>query len=92
MRRSPTPQRALGRALGLRRREVKLTPEEVADLAELSKRTVEGIEAGKANPTGDTIDRVARALGLAHWELAKLADKLETKDRRPTNKPLRRRH
>jgi transcriptional regulator with XRE-family HTH domain len=90
MRRSPTPQRALGRAVGLRRRELKLSPEEVADLAELSKRTVEGIEAGKANPTGDTIDRIARALGLAHWELAKLADKLETKDRRPTNKPLRR--
>jgi hypothetical protein len=26
---------------------------------------------------------------LALWELTKLADGLETKDRRPTNRPLR---
>jgi len=28
---------------------------------------------------------------LALWELAKLADELETEDRKPINKPLRRR-
>jgi len=27
---------------------------------------------------------------LALWELAELADELETEDRRPTNEPLRR--
>ena len=88
MRRSPTPQRALGRAIGLRRLELGLKPEDVADRAGRTQRTIEGIEAGMANPTWDSVDRIARALD---WSLAKLAqrvDELETADRRPTDSPL----
>jgi transcriptional regulator with XRE-family HTH domain len=55
----------------------------------MSDRRLREIEAGTANPTLHAIDSIARALGLAHWELAMRADELETDDRRPTNQPLR---
>jgi transcriptional regulator with XRE-family HTH domain len=90
VRQSPTPQRALGRAIGLRRLELKLKPEQVADRARLSQRTLEGIEAGTANPSWDTADRIARALDWSIGELAQRATELETKDRQPTNRPLAR--
>jgi DNA-binding XRE family transcriptional regulator len=90
VRQSPTPQRALGRAIGLRRLEVGLKPEQVADRARLSQRTLEGIEAGTANPSWDTADRIARALDWSIGELARRATELETKDRQPTNRPLAR--
>lgn len=88
MRPSPTPQAALGRAVGLRRREVSLTQEALADAASLDDTTIRGIEGGIANPSWDVADRIARALGWSLWRLAKLADQLETEDRRPTDAPL----
>jgi putative transcriptional regulator len=88
VRTSPTPQVALGRAVGLRRREAGLTQEQLADLAGVDETTVRGIEGGRSNPTWQVIDRIARALGWSLWRLAKLADELETEDRRPTNVPL----
>jgi transcriptional regulator with XRE-family HTH domain len=54
----------------------------------VDERTIRGIERGSANPTWDVADRIARALGCSLWELAKLADELETEDRRPTDEPL----
>ena len=87
VRQSPTPQRALGRAIGLRRLDLELKPEQVADRARLTQRTLEGIEAGTANPTWDTADRIARALDWSIGELAQRATELETKDRQPTNRP-----
>lgn len=89
MRRSPTPQVALGRAVGLRRREIDVTQEQLADAADLDETTIRGIEGGIANPTWDVADRIARALGWSLWRLAKLADELETPRRRPTDSPLR---
>jgi transcriptional regulator with XRE-family HTH domain len=89
VRASPTPHAALGRAVGLRRRDRGLTQEQLADAAAVDARTVRGIERGTANPTWNVTDRIARALG---WSLAKLAlraDELETDDRRPTDEPLR---
>jgi DNA-binding XRE family transcriptional regulator len=88
VRTSPTPQVALGRAIGLRRRETGLTQEALADAAGLDETTIRGIEGGKANPTWDVADRIARALGWSLWRLAKLADELETEDRRPTDEPI----
>jgi DNA-binding XRE family transcriptional regulator len=85
---SPTPQVALGRAVGLRRREVELTQEALADAARLDQTTIRGIEGGIANPTWDVADRIARALGWSLWRLAKLAEELETEARRPTDLPL----
>jgi transcriptional regulator with XRE-family HTH domain len=88
MRPSPTPQVALGRAIGLRRREIGLTQEALAAATGLDETTIRGIEGGKANPTLHVVDRIARSLGWPLWRLAKLADELETKDRRPTDTPL----
>jgi transcriptional regulator with XRE-family HTH domain len=86
---SPTPQAALGRAVGLRRRDRGLSQEALADAATVDQRTIRGIERGTANPTWDVADRIARALGWSLAELAKFADELETEDRRPTDAPLR---
>lgn len=89
MRISHTPQVALGRAIRLRREEIGLSQEAVADAANVDATSMRGLERGVANPTWDTADRVSRALGLALHELARMADELETEDRRPTNRPLR---
>ena len=90
MRISHSPQVALGRAVRLRREEIGLTQEALADAADLDATSIRGVERGIANPTWDVADRIARALGLALHELAQRAAKLETKDRRPTNRPLHR--
>lgn len=89
---SHSPQVALGRAIRLRREELGLTQEALADFAALDPTSVRGLERGIANPTWDVADRIARALGLALHELARSADELETADRRPTNQPLLDRH
>ncbi len=91
MRISQTPQIALGRAIRLRREEIGLTQEALADAADLDATSIRGLERGTSNPTWDVADRVSRALGLALHELARMADELETKDRRPTNQPIGRR-
>lgn len=89
MRISQSPHVALGRAVRLRREEMGLTQEALADVADLDPTSIRGVERGIANPTWDVADRIARALGLALHELAHRADELETTDRRPTNRPLR---
>lgn len=89
---SQNPQVALGRAIRLRREEIGLTQESLADGADLDATSIRGIERGIANPTWDVADRVARVLGLALHELARRADELETNDRRPTNRPLGQEH
>lgn len=65
-----------------------MTQETLADLADVDPTSIRGLERGIANPTWDYVDRVARALGLALYELARNADELETKSRRPRNRPL----
>lgn len=85
---SQSPQVALGRAIRLRREEIGLTQEALADAADLDPTSIRGVERGIANPTWDVADRIARALGLALHELARRANELETADRRPTNQPL----
>ncbi len=90
MRISQTPQVALGRAIRLRREEIGMAQEALADAADVDATSIRGLERGVANPTWDIADRVSRALGLALHELARRADELETRERRPTNQPLRR--
>ncbi len=88
MRISQTPQVALGRAVRLRREEIGLSQEALADAADLDATSIRGLERGIANHTWDVADRVSRALGLSLHELARMTDELETADRRPTNQPL----
>lgn len=85
---SPEPQIALGRATRLRREELGLSQEEVALQAGVEASWISHIESGRQNPSVGTMDRIARALGLAFWELAKRAEEIETPDRRPTNRPV----
>jgi transcriptional regulator with XRE-family HTH domain len=86
---SPNPQVALGRAIRLRREELSLEQQAVAFDAGVRPSWISHIESGRQNPAWGTADRIARALGWSLWQLAKLADELETEDRRPTNAPLR---
>lgn len=88
---SQTPKLALDRAVRLRREEIGMTQEALADAAGLDATSIGGLERGVANPTWDVADRVSRTLGLALHELARMADELETKDWRPTNEPIRQR-
>jgi transcriptional regulator with XRE-family HTH domain len=85
---SPEPQLALGRAIRLRREELGLEQQTVALDAEVNPSWISHIESGRQNPSWSTVDRIARALGWSLWQLAKLADELETTDRRPTDAPL----
>jgi transcriptional regulator with XRE-family HTH domain len=86
---SPDPQVALGRAIRLRREELGLEQREVALDASIEPSWLSHIESGRQNPSWATIDRIARALGWSLWQLAKLADELETEDRQPTDRPLK---
>ncbi len=86
---SPNPQVALGRAIRLRREELGLEQQTVALDAGVKASWLSHIESGRQNPAWGSVDRIARALGWPLWKLAKLADELETEDRRPTDEPLR---
>jgi HTH-type transcriptional regulator/antitoxin HipB len=59
----------LGRALRGRRRDLQLTQQDVADLAEVSVRFLHELERGKPGVRLDKLLAVLRALGL-HLELA----------------------
>jgi transcriptional regulator with XRE-family HTH domain len=85
---SPDPQLALGRAIRLRREELGLEQHAVALDAGVEPSWISHIESGRQNPSWGAVDRIARALGWSLWQLAKLADELETEDRRPTDQPL----
>jgi transcriptional regulator with XRE-family HTH domain len=91
MRPSPDPQVALGRAIRLRREQVGISQAELGLEIDLEQSWISRIESGTQNPAWGTVDRIARALGWSTSDLAKSADELQTQDRRPTNRPLRRR-
>ncbi|KAA9111705.1 helix-turn-helix transcriptional regulator [Microbacterium rhizomatis] len=55
---------ALGRALRVRRRELKLTQIELAELAGVSVRFLSDLERGKASVHLGMVMAVARTLGL----------------------------
>jgi putative transcriptional regulator len=86
--RSPDPQMALGRAIRLRREDLGISQQALGLDVDLEQSWVSHIESGRQNPSWGTVDRIARALGWSLAQLAKLADELETEDRRPTDRPL----
>ncbi len=77
MRSSERPQPALGKAVRELRRKRGATQEALARDAELTTATLSLIERGEANPTWDTLKKIAKALGVSVAELAKLAEKFE---------------
>ncbi len=60
---------AVGAQLRLRREQRGMSASELARRAGLSKATLSGMESGRANPTIDTLDAVAVALGIPLTDL-----------------------
>ena len=53
-------------ALKQRKKELKMTLQEISDKSNIPKRTVDGIFSGKTkNPRIDTLQAIERALGLS---------------------------
>jgi len=77
MRSSERPQPALGAAVRELRRKRGATQEALARDADLTTATLSLVERGEANPTWDTLKKIAAALGVSMGELGKLADKHE---------------
>ncbi len=77
MRRSERSQPALGEAIRQLRRKRGATQESVAQAADLTAATLSLIERGQANPTWDTVKKIAAALGVSMGQLGRLAEKLE---------------
>jgi transcriptional regulator with XRE-family HTH domain len=76
-RQTPHPQPALGRAIRELRHERGASLEVLAPRAGLAVNTLSLIERGQANPTWETVKRIAASLGVSVAELAKLAEKFE---------------
>lgn len=71
------PQRGLGTAVRRLREEAKLTPEALAERADLSGPQLAKIEAGEDDPVWGDMRRVAAGLGVSMERLAELAEELE---------------
>jgi transcriptional regulator with XRE-family HTH domain len=61
----------VGQQIRLRRKELDLTVQELADRAGISRRMLTQIELGQANPSLITVDSVARALNTDFVSLAR---------------------
>ena len=59
----------LGQIIKHRRERMKISQENLADLAGISTKLLSDIECGRANPTFETMDLVAAALGVELEEL-----------------------
>jgi ribosome-binding protein aMBF1 (putative translation factor) len=82
------PQVALGRAVSLRREELGLSQQELADRTDDDQSWISHVENGHSNPAYGIVDGLARALELSLEQLVALAQSLETRDRRPLDRPL----
>lgn len=72
------PQRALGKAVRIRRKEddVHLTLEALAERAGITEAHLSKLETGQVNPTWGTMRSLAAALGLSVAELAARSEAL----------------
>ena len=57
--------RELGNSIKDRRKFLKITQEDLADIAEVSERTLRSIEKGEANPELDSLMKICEVLGLS---------------------------
>jgi transcriptional regulator with XRE-family HTH domain len=80
MARNAEPQVALGRAIATRREELGLKQEQLALAVGTDQARISRIENAGDNPSYGLVERIAKALDLQLWELAKQAGDLETSD------------
>ena len=59
----------IGLKIMLERQKRKLSQEELAELADLSRITIGKLERGESSPSVDTLEKVANAFGLTFAEL-----------------------
>ncbi|MCM1265155.1 MAG: helix-turn-helix transcriptional regulator [Candidatus Gastranaerophilales bacterium] len=67
------PNLTLNEKIGIKvrvlRMRMKISQEELAELANLNKNSIGAIELGKSNPTIETLDKIAGALNIKLTEL-----------------------
>ncbi|MEO8961341.1 MAG: helix-turn-helix domain-containing protein [Ginsengibacter sp.] len=54
----------IGKSIRLRRKALKITQPDLAQLAKVSTNTLYKIERGQANPTIDILEKITEVLGL----------------------------
>lgn len=59
----------IGLKIKIERHKRKLSQEALAEMANLSPNAIGTIERGKCSPTADSIERIARALGIEPHDL-----------------------
>jgi len=74
---TPAYQIALGEAVKVRRNELSLTQEQLANETELHQRWISNVETGKRNPSYGSLRRLADGLGLSASELIARAEQRE---------------
>lgn len=77
MPRNSEPQRALGHVIYARRAELGLSQEELALAVGTDQARISRIENAGENPSYGMVERLAHALDLELWQLAKMALELE---------------
>jgi transcriptional regulator with XRE-family HTH domain len=55
-----------------RRRELRLTQVQIFERTGIAATYLSMIENGRANPSLDTVEKLARAVGLEAWEMLRL--------------------
>ena len=55
---------ALGKSIKARRKTLRVTQPQLAELAEVSVNTLYKIEKGQSNPTLETLEKIADILGM----------------------------
>jgi transcriptional regulator with XRE-family HTH domain len=68
---SPTV-RLFGKRMKQRRRELRLTQVQIFERTGIAATYLSMIENGRANPSLDTVEKLARAVGLEAWEMLRL--------------------
>ena len=72
----------IGLKVKLLRTKLKLSQEELAERAELSKNSIGAIERGTSSPTIETLYRIAKALKVSLPELVDTANLSYKKERK----------
>ncbi|MCH5239328.1 MAG: helix-turn-helix domain-containing protein [Muribaculaceae bacterium] len=54
----------IGKTIKLRRRNLEITQQELADLAEVNINTIVSLEKGEGNPKIKTLIQISKVLGL----------------------------
>ena len=57
-------KKKIGKSIKARRKALRVTQQQLAQLADVSVNTLYNIERGQANPTLETLDGIADVLGM----------------------------